>query len=65
MIDPDLHKINIISETKFSVHEIEEIVKIKKQNNYLKKTFIIMIVVIITINIYKTLSKNYADKDNH
>lgn len=61
IIDPDLNNVNIISDRKLSIDEIENIVKIKKQNSFLKKSFVVIVIVTISIAIYTHFNRKMKD----
>ena len=61
IIDPDLNNVNIISDRKLSIDEIENIVKIKKQNSFLKKSFFVIVIVTISIAIYTHFNRKMKD----
>lgn len=61
IVDPDLNNLNIISDSKLSIDEIENIVKIKKQNSFLKKSFVVLVIVTISIAIYSHFNRKMND----
>lgn len=61
IVDPDLNNLNIISDRKLSIDEIENIVKIKKQNSFLKKSFVVIVIVTISIAIYNHFNRKMKD----
>ena len=61
IVDPDLNNLNIISDSKLSIDEIENIVKIKKQNSFLKKSFIVIVIVTISVAIYTHFNRKMKD----
>lgn len=61
IVDPDLNNLNIISDSKLSIDEIENIVKIKKQNRFLKKSFVLIVIVTISIAIYTHFNRKMKD----
>lgn len=61
IVDPDLNNLNIISDSKLSIDEIENIVKIKKQNSFLKKSFVVLVIVTIAIAIYTHFNRKMKD----
>ena len=61
IVDPDLNNLNIISDSTLSIDEIENIVKIKKQNSFLKKSFIVIVIVTISVAIYTHFNRKMKD----
>lgn len=61
MIDPNVTKINIFSESKLSIDEIENLIQIKKQNSFLKKSFIVLVIVTSSIVIYNHFNTKVKD----
>ena len=59
MIDPDLHNINLIPESKLTLIEIENVSRIKTQNSFLKNSIIAIAIVAVAISI-----RNYLIKRN-
>jgi hypothetical protein len=49
MIDPDIHNINLIPESKLTLIEIENVSKIKTQNAILRNSIILIFLVAGTI----------------
>jgi len=60
MIDPDLHNINMIPESKLTMIEIENVSKIKRQNTFLRNSLIL----IILIGIVASIKSYYNKEDN-
>lgn len=61
IVDPDLNNLNIISDSTLSIDEIENIIKIKKQNSFLKKSFVVIVIVTISIAIYTHFNRKMKD----
>ena len=59
MIDPDMHNINLIPESKLTLIEIENVSKIKSQNSFLKNSIITIVIVAVAISI-----RNYLINKN-
>ena len=51
MIDPDIHNINLIPESKLILIEIENVSKIKSQNSFLKNSIIVIAIVALAISL--------------
>lgn len=59
MIDPDMHNINLIPESKLTLIEIENVSKIKSQNSFLKNSFIVITIAALAISLrYYYINRN-------
>jgi hypothetical protein len=64
MIDPDLHNINLIPESKLTLIEIENVSKIKTQNSFLKNSIIAIAIVAAVISIRNYLINKNRNLNN-
>jgi hypothetical protein len=59
MIDPDIHNINLIPESKLTLIEIENVSKIKSQNSFLKNSIIVITIAALAISLrYYHVNRN-------